>query len=190
MTFSNQNVKQLGSRSSTTQCRAWSGYILFSKVVSRRQKSWLAEKDSSYNNGPRCEKTCLRSFGQSQTKISLSSYRVWLECWHFTCSKFRYDTIQYAKKEGTDQTARMRRLSAHLLFTNAEDRFSRVKAQFYNISLQLYFRGKKFTYQDLWRRIVTLSVEFKQLVPVHWGYFQTESGIKLMRSLPNQNFKI
>ena len=42
-----QSVKQFGSRSGPTKCRAWSGSKLFAKVISRRQKSPLAGKEST-----------------------------------------------------------------------------------------------------------------------------------------------
>ena len=40
-----QGVKQCGSRSGLTFCRAWSGFKLFAKVISRWQKLPLAGKE-------------------------------------------------------------------------------------------------------------------------------------------------
>ena len=42
------NVKQFGSRSGATSCRAWSGSKLFVKVICRRQKPPLAGKDLKF----------------------------------------------------------------------------------------------------------------------------------------------
>ena len=42
-----QSVKKFGPRFGPTICRAWSGSKLFAKVISRRQKSPLARKESS-----------------------------------------------------------------------------------------------------------------------------------------------
>ena len=43
-----QSVKQFGSRSGLTFCRAWSGSKLFAKVISRWQKSPLAGKELTF----------------------------------------------------------------------------------------------------------------------------------------------
>ena len=61
-------------------------------------------------NGPRCEKSCLQGFRQSETQTSLLSYRGYLENQNFSCSKFRDDTFQNPNNKGADQSARMRRL--------------------------------------------------------------------------------
>ena len=62
---------------------------------------------------PRRKKPCLRGFRQSNTKISLLSYRDLVENWSFAWSKFNYDTFQKATNNGADQTAGW---SAPLLF--------------------------------------------------------------------------
>ena len=57
--------------------------------------------------GSRRNKTCLRGFLQSETQASLLSYRDYLENCKYTCSKFRYHTIQKANKKCVDQTAQI-----------------------------------------------------------------------------------
>ena len=77
-------------------------------------------------NGLQREKTCLWIFWPCHTLAMLFSYRVLLENRNCTCSKFRYDTFQYANNEGFDQTCAG--WSAPLLFANPEDWVSRIKA--------------------------------------------------------------
>ena len=60
--------------------------------------------------GPKCDKTCLWGFRQSETQTSLLSYRDKLENQNFTCSKYRYDTFQKVNNKGVDQSAQMHRL--------------------------------------------------------------------------------
>ena len=85
-------------------------------------------------NGPRREKTCLRSFHQSEIQTTLLSYRDYLENWNFTRSKFTYETFQKANNKGADQTAWMRRLVCACVIRTPppEDRFSRDEAQTIN----------------------------------------------------------
>ena len=47
---------------------------------------------------------------QSQTQISLLSYKDKLENWNIPCSQFRYDTFQKANNKGADQAVGMCRL--------------------------------------------------------------------------------
>ena len=47
---------------------------------------------------------------------------------NFACSKFTYDTLQKANKNGTDQSVQMCRLVYAFVVCKHKDKFSRVKA--------------------------------------------------------------
>ena len=66
-----QSVKQFGSRSGPTFCRAWYGSKLFAKVIRRQQKSPLAGKELNPNlkRGINSQKKKL-SFKKKSTKWS------------------------------------------------------------------------------------------------------------------------
>ena len=70
--------------------------------------------------GPRCGKTCLQGFQQSETQTSLLSYRDYLENWNDICGKFKNDTFQKANDKGTDQSAQMRRLVSAFVVSNPQ----------------------------------------------------------------------
>ena len=57
--------------------------------------------------GPRCKKTCLWGFRQSEFQTSLLSFWNWNYTCTCTCSKFTYHTFQKVNNEGADQTAPM-----------------------------------------------------------------------------------
>ena len=57
--------------------------------------SYVTDKEALLY-APRCDKTCLQGFWQSEFQTSLLSYRDYLENWNFTCSKFTYDIFQKA----------------------------------------------------------------------------------------------
>ena len=69
-------------------------------------------------------KRFFRGFWQSETPISLLSYRdLELEKWNFPCNKFRYYTVQKANNKGAAQTGQCLCCSQ-----TPEDRFSCVEA--------------------------------------------------------------
>ena len=72
----------------------------------------------SKSYGPRRDKTCLRSFRQSEIQTSHLGYRDLLVNWKFAPSKSRYGTFQYGNNKGADQAARMRRLVCAFVVRN------------------------------------------------------------------------
>ena len=64
-----QGVKQFGSRSGRTFCRAWSGFKLFAKIISRQQKPPLAGR-------VKCKTTCWYYFlAKTLAKVNF----IWLQ---------------------------------------------------------------------------------------------------------------
>ena len=88
----------------------YSGLLNLSPSISILCNIWNREINTF---GPRCDKTCLWGFRQSEIQPSLLCYRDYLEDQNFACSKFRYDSYQNRNNKGADQSAhpaRMRRL--------------------------------------------------------------------------------
>ena len=73
-----QGVKQFGSRSGPTKCRAWSGSKLFANVISRCQRLLLASKGlntEQLTNTTVWLKPWLKQFHLAPT------FSIWLKCW-------------------------------------------------------------------------------------------------------------
>ena len=86
-----QSVKQFGSRSDPTFCRAWSGSKLFAKVISRWHELPLAEKElNNVERDVKCKTiiiTCLHEKIHAENKVdtplTLSTLGKIFSRWHF-----------------------------------------------------------------------------------------------------------
>ena len=73
-----QSVKQFGSGSGPTFCRAWSGSKRFAEVISRRQKLPLVGKELKGSYSKRKEFACLRSkFCSSRVRLRWPHWFDW-----------------------------------------------------------------------------------------------------------------
>ena len=70
-----QGVKQLGSRSGPTLCRALSGTKLFAKAISRQQKSPLAGKELN------TKQLVDTTFWLKLISYCSNFFSIWLKCW-------------------------------------------------------------------------------------------------------------